>query len=168
MLQRETPLPLVKRPFPEEPLGGWLGRVAGFYKMDIDELAANFGLDLGFDDECRDWRPKLEGAEARLSVLPEVPVRESGTCGYPGRRVGPGSRRIGPSGQPGGQFQIGHASGAHQVVQRDLKPALRPQQRDFIAECDVRHRRHVEDRMLGMPHAQDRHASAAQQCRSWA
>ncbi len=55
MLQRETPLPLVKRPFPEEPLGGWLGRVAGFYKMDIDELAANFGLDLGFDDECRDW-----------------------------------------------------------------------------------------------------------------
>jgi len=47
MVQRETPLPLVKRPFPEEPLGGWLGRVAGFYKMDIDELAANFGWTSG-------------------------------------------------------------------------------------------------------------------------
>ena len=55
MLPCETPLPLVKRPFPEEPLGGWLGRLAGFYKMGIDELAWNLGLNLGLDDGCHDW-----------------------------------------------------------------------------------------------------------------
>ena len=55
MLPRETPLPFVPRPFVEEPLGGWLGRVAGFYRMGIDELAAEVGLDLGLDPKCRDW-----------------------------------------------------------------------------------------------------------------
>jgi hypothetical protein len=38
MRPRETPLPFVPRPFVEEPLGGWLGRIAGFYRTDIDEL----------------------------------------------------------------------------------------------------------------------------------
>ena len=55
MRPREKPLPFVPRPFVEEPLGGWLGRIAGFYRMDIDELSAELGVDLGLPSRCRDW-----------------------------------------------------------------------------------------------------------------
>ena len=55
MLPRERPLPYACRPFPEEPLGGWLGRISGYYHMGIDELAAEFDVDFGLDEECRDW-----------------------------------------------------------------------------------------------------------------
>ena len=77
MLPRETPLPFVTRPFLEEPLGGWLGRIAGFYRMDIDELATEFGLNLGLDQRCRDWLilpPQPLSSLTRIGYLTHTPL----------------------------------------------------------------------------------------------
>ena len=45
----EAPWPVAPRPFPDEAFGGWFGRLAGRYRMTVDELAriAQLRLDLG-------------------------------------------------------------------------------------------------------------------------
>ena len=37
--------PVSPRPFADEPLGGWLGRVAARYRVSVDQLWADSGLD---------------------------------------------------------------------------------------------------------------------------
>ena len=49
------PWPVVPRPFLEEPIGGWLGRVAARYRMSVGELVALHGLDLGGEHATDAW-----------------------------------------------------------------------------------------------------------------
>lgn len=78
MLPRDKPLPFASQPFPEEPLGGWLGRVASYYRMGIDELSADFGLDFRLADDYSNWlclpRQSREDLD-RLEYLTHVPVK---------------------------------------------------------------------------------------------
>ena len=46
-----------------EPIGGWLGRVAARYRMNVDELAELYGLKLAFD--------RLGGTWLQVSVVTE-------------------------------------------------------------------------------------------------
>ena len=41
----ERPWPLAPRPFPEEAMGGWLGRLAARYRMRLDEFVKRAGVD---------------------------------------------------------------------------------------------------------------------------
>jgi hypothetical protein len=43
------PLPVAPRPFEGELLGGWIGRVAGRYRMSVQDFAQANSLDLGLD-----------------------------------------------------------------------------------------------------------------------
>ena len=45
----ETHWPVVPRPFADEAFGGWLGRLAGRYRMTVDELAQIAQLRLNLD-----------------------------------------------------------------------------------------------------------------------
>jgi len=47
--------PVAPRPFSVEPIGGWLGRVAARYRLSVDELADQYGLDLDFDRPGNAW-----------------------------------------------------------------------------------------------------------------
>ena len=38
-----------------EPIGSWLGRVAARYRMSVDELAEQYGLELDFDRSGNAW-----------------------------------------------------------------------------------------------------------------
>ena len=46
MRSREERWPVVPRPFEDEAFGSWFGRVAGIYRMTVDELASSAGLQL--------------------------------------------------------------------------------------------------------------------------
>jgi TniQ len=53
---REPPAwPVAPRPFTVEPIGGWLGRVAARYRMSVDELAQQYGLELDFNRTGNAW-----------------------------------------------------------------------------------------------------------------
>lgn len=54
-LHEPHPWPVVPRPFAEEPIGGWLGRVAARYRMGVGELAEQHGLDLGSEQAACTW-----------------------------------------------------------------------------------------------------------------
>lgn len=40
------PLPVAPRPFDQELLGGWIGRIAARYRMTVDEFAVQTGIEL--------------------------------------------------------------------------------------------------------------------------
>ncbi|WP_407830811.1 TniQ family protein [Verminephrobacter eiseniae] len=42
-------LPVAPRPFADEILGGWIGRLAGRYRMSVSEFAAVHALELGLE-----------------------------------------------------------------------------------------------------------------------
>ena len=48
MRLHEERWPVVPRPFADELFGSWFGRVAGVYRMNVDELASTAGLQLDF------------------------------------------------------------------------------------------------------------------------
>ena len=75
MGRTETPWPLVPRPFAGEALGGWFGRIAARYRMDVDELAQSGGIHFDFGDDCCNWLviPRLALADrSRLAFLTGV------------------------------------------------------------------------------------------------
>lgn len=41
------PLPFAPRPFADEALGSWIGRVAGRYRMNVTQLDTDYELRLG-------------------------------------------------------------------------------------------------------------------------
>jgi hypothetical protein len=43
------------RPFADEPLGGWLGRVAARYRLGVWQLCEAYGLDTGTTDSGMGW-----------------------------------------------------------------------------------------------------------------
>lgn len=61
--------PVAPRPFAEEPIGGWLGRVAARYCMSVDELAGTYGLELAFDRTSGVWLLLTRISEATISKL---------------------------------------------------------------------------------------------------
>lgn len=44
------PLPVAPRPFEAEVLGGWIGRLAGRYRMSVDEFASRHELELQIEE----------------------------------------------------------------------------------------------------------------------
>jgi hypothetical protein len=64
----QRPLPVAPRPFVDEPLGSWLGRLAARYRLGVCDLANLYGIDLG--ERCRPWRLLTELSEVSLTGLP--------------------------------------------------------------------------------------------------
>lgn len=66
---------MVPRPFADEALGSWFGRIASRYGMNVDELATAGQLNFDFGDCCRDWLliPPISAADrVRLAFLTGV------------------------------------------------------------------------------------------------
>ncbi len=57
MPQHERPRPVAPRPFADEPLGTWLGRVAARYRMAVVQLCDAHALDIDFQGSDLGWRP---------------------------------------------------------------------------------------------------------------
>jgi hypothetical protein len=51
----ERPWPVAPRPFADEPLGGWLGRVAARYRIGVWQLCEAYGLDIETTDSGIRW-----------------------------------------------------------------------------------------------------------------
>jgi hypothetical protein len=51
----DRPWPVAPRPFADEPLGGWLGRVAARYRLGVRQLCEAYGLDTGTTDSGMGW-----------------------------------------------------------------------------------------------------------------
>ncbi len=51
----ERPWPVAPRPFADEPLGAWLGRVAAHYRMGVLPLCEAYGLDIRASDSRIGW-----------------------------------------------------------------------------------------------------------------
>nr|WP_157991387.1 TniQ family protein [Caldimonas tepidiphila] len=70
---------MAPRPFPEEPLGGWLGRVAARYRMSIEQLALQGGLDAVILASDVGWLlmpPQRMDVLVRLAALARLDVRQ--------------------------------------------------------------------------------------------
>lgn len=61
--------PVAPRPFAIEPIGGWVGRVAARYRMSVDELAQEYGLQVDFDRPSNAWLLILRVSEATIGQL---------------------------------------------------------------------------------------------------
>ena len=78
MSRPERPWPHVPKPFGDEALGSWFGRIAGRFEMDVDELAAAGQLDLDLGAEPCGWltmRAPTPENRARLSFFTGVAER---------------------------------------------------------------------------------------------
>jgi hypothetical protein len=67
-----TPWPVAPRPFPEEAMGSWLGRVAARYRMSVDQLCDDHQLELKSDTSGAGWlvqRPLPDTTIGRLAYL---------------------------------------------------------------------------------------------------
>ncbi len=87
----ERPWPLVPRPFADEALGSWFGRIASRFHMNVNELAAAGQLTLDFGEQCCEWlllRPLNSADSARLSFLSGI-----GEENLPRPYVGPATAR---------------------------------------------------------------------------
>ena len=49
------PWPVAPRPFADEPLGGWLGRVASAYRITVEQLWSDAGLLGALPRPCAGW-----------------------------------------------------------------------------------------------------------------
>ena len=73
---RETPLPVVPRPFHDEAFGSWFGRLARRYRLGVDELAVQLDVSIDFGSACSRWLLAAAPAGAslrRLSALCRLP-----------------------------------------------------------------------------------------------
>lgn len=52
---RDVPWPVVPLPFADETFGSWFGRLALRHHIDVDELAAQAGVELDFGRDCSRW-----------------------------------------------------------------------------------------------------------------
>lgn len=79
---------MVPRPFAGEAFGGWFGRIAARYQMNVDDLALAGDLHFDFGDDCCNWLviPSLTIADRnRLAFLSGVheeilPTPYAGRC----------------------------------------------------------------------------------------
>lgn len=72
MSASRPPWPCVPRPFADEAFGSWIGRVAGRYRISVDELAQAAGVFLDFGAECSTWLIASPPAESELDRLSRV------------------------------------------------------------------------------------------------
>lgn len=74
-----NPLPMAPRPFPDEALGSWIGRLAALYRISVCQLDATFRLRLNLDGPMA-WLcpvpapPELAERLAALTHLPSAVV----------------------------------------------------------------------------------------------
>ncbi len=52
---RDSPWPVVPRPFADEAFGSWFGRLALRYRIGVDELAIQADVELDFGHDCSHW-----------------------------------------------------------------------------------------------------------------
>ncbi len=87
---RDAPWPVVPQPFGDETFGSWFGRLALRYRIDVDELAAQAGVELDFGPDCSWWLatspptgPSLRRLAALCRLNPED-LRQLGAARDPG------------------------------------------------------------------------------------
>lgn len=76
---RDSPWPVVPRPFADEAFGSWFGRLALRYRIDVDELATQADVELDFGRDCSHWlaTPTPTGSSLRrLGVLTRIDREE--------------------------------------------------------------------------------------------
>lgn len=74
----DRPWPVAPRPFADEPLGGWLGRVAARYRLGVWQLCEAYGLDTGTTDSSMGWLllpPQPARNIEALAMLARLDVR---------------------------------------------------------------------------------------------
>lgn len=70
-----TPLPMAPRPFPDEALGSWIGRLAALYRISVLQLDSTFRLQLNLAGPMA-WLcpvPVAPDSAERLAVLTHLP-----------------------------------------------------------------------------------------------
>lgn len=80
--QWATPWPVVPQPFDGEAFGSWFGRIAGRYRLSVDELASAAGM--GSEEAGGPWlaRQAPQGeALLRLAALCRLPADVIGSMG---------------------------------------------------------------------------------------
>ncbi len=74
-----APWPVAPRPFFDEAMGSWLGRVAGRYRMPVAQLNADYQLQLPLEATRAGWlvMPAIElNALERLAAFARINVRQ--------------------------------------------------------------------------------------------
>ncbi len=74
-----APWPVAPRPFFDEAMGSWLGRVAGRYRMSVSQLDADYQLQLPLDATRAGWLvmpPLAPVLLQRLAGFARIPVRQ--------------------------------------------------------------------------------------------
>ena len=73
MGSREERWPVVPRPFEDEAFGSWFGRVAGIYRMGVDELASSAGRQLSLrQPDVGNWLAVCAPRGAALQRLADL------------------------------------------------------------------------------------------------
>jgi hypothetical protein len=72
------PWPVAPRPFLEEAMGSWLGRIAARYRMGVGELLEEYGLELNTDEARAGWLALPAVREATLAQLARLARLEVG------------------------------------------------------------------------------------------
>lgn len=69
------PLPVVPQPFADEPLGSWLGRLAGRYRFSVADFNAHFGLGLDLGGPLAWLEPTMPTLASvdRIAALTRLP-----------------------------------------------------------------------------------------------
>ena len=78
MNRTERSLPWAPRPFQDEALGSWFGRLAAAYGLDVDDFAAYAGLSIDFTSAGGNWLalPRLSSGDSeRLRTLCRLPTK---------------------------------------------------------------------------------------------
>lgn len=76
--REQTPWPIAPRPFFDEAMGSWLGRIAGCYRMRVSQLDSDYELELPLGATRAGWlvMPPLEiTVLQRLARLARINVR---------------------------------------------------------------------------------------------
>ncbi len=85
-----APWPVSPRPFFDEAMGSWLGRIAQCYRMRVSQLNADYHLNLPLEATRAGWliMPALEmGSLQRLAALARIKVRRLEEIQTPGHWI---------------------------------------------------------------------------------
>lgn len=77
-MRKQSPWPITPRPFFDEAIGSWLGRIAGCYRMLVPQLNSDCALDIPLASTHAGWMlmPPLEiNVLQNLGRLERIHVR---------------------------------------------------------------------------------------------
>ena len=96
MRSHEERWPVVPRPFADELFGSWFGRLAGVYRMNVDELASTAGLQLNLGETgSGHWLAASAPREPGLQRLASLCQLTPAVLGTLGERASTSSARDG-------------------------------------------------------------------------